>query len=119
MIKGLCYLATPYSKYPKGVDQAFKDAANLAGSLLKLGVSVYSPICHTHPIAIYSNIDPLDHEIWLPFDHAMLDVCGVLLVAHMDGWKESRGIAYEIEYFTKYGKPIYDLGPVTLKFTER
>lgn len=105
----ISYLATPYSKYADGIENAFRDAARLAGALLKTGVNVYSPICHTHPIAIYGRIDPLDHAIWLPFDQLMMDRCDNLIVAHMDGWEESKGVAYEIEYFRKAGKPIHDL----------
>ena len=45
----LAYLATPYSKYPAGLQQAFVDAAKLAALLLRSGMNVYSPIAHTHP----------------------------------------------------------------------
>ena len=30
----LIYLATPYSKYPSGLEMAFRDAAKLTGRLL-------------------------------------------------------------------------------------
>src|SRR5436309_1862842 len=60
----LYYLATPYSKYPRGLTAAFEDAANLAARLLQVGFRVYSPIAHTHPLAVYGKIDPLDHAIW-------------------------------------------------------
>lgn len=105
----LVYLATPYSKYPKGLDQAFKDAANLAGKLLKMGVKVYSPIAHTHPIAIHGNLDPYDHRIWLPFDEAIMAKADAMVVAKMDGWSESKGIAHEIGVFGQAEKPIYYL----------
>lgn len=115
----LCYLATPYSKYSAGLDKAFEDAAALAASLLVEGVKVYSPIAHTHPLAKYSHLDPLDHEIWLPFDEAMMAAADALIVAHMDGWQDSYGIAHEIDYFTKAGKPIYDLEPSSFAITRR
>lgn len=112
---GLCYLATPYSKYPDGIESAFKDAAALAGKLLRCGVKVYSPISHTHPIAVNAHIDPLDHAIWLPFDRAMMDRCEVLLVAKMRGWERSHGIAHEIEVFTEAHKPVLYLDPASLQ----
>lgn len=105
----LCYLATPYSKYPGGIEKAFQDASALAAKLLRLGVSVYSPIAHTHPIAVYGNIDPHDHDIWLPFDEAMMRACEYLLVAEMPGWQESKGIAYEIAFFERSGKAVYHI----------
>jgi Domain of unknown function (DUF1937) len=115
----LSYLATPYSRYPGGIEAAFMDAACLAARLLRIGVKVYSPICHTHPIAMCGNIDPLDHAIWMPFDEAMMRVCDMLIVAHMPSWETSKGIAMEVEHFEKAGKRIFDLDPVTLVMTRR
>ena len=110
----LCYLATPYTKYPAGIEQAFVDAAACAARLLKAGVKVYSPIAHTHPLAIHGGLDPLDHSIWLPFDQAMMDAADALIVAHLPGWNESFGVAHEIDFFAKAGKPIVHIHPVTL-----
>jgi hypothetical protein len=115
----LAYLATPYSKYPAGIEAAFRDAAALTGRLLVSGLRVYSPIAHTHPVAIYSGLDPFDHKIWLPFDEAMMRAADVLVVAHMDGWEESYGIAHEIKFFADARKPIYDLNPSTLSMQRR
>lgn len=109
------YLATPYSRYPDGLEAAFRDAAKLAARLLELGVRVYSPICHTHPIAIHGELDPLDHSIWLPFDEAMMEACDAIVVAMMPSWKQSKGIKYEIDYFTLEGKPVFYLEPGTLE----
>lgn len=116
----LCYLATPYSKYKGGnLEAAFEDASQLAALLLAAGVRVYSPIAHTHPLAVYGGLDPLDHSIWLPFDEAMMEAADCLIVAHMDGWDQSYGIAHEVEFFTKRRKLIFDLDPVTLHVTPR
>lgn len=105
----LCYLATPYSRFPGGIHVAFVEASIFAARLLALGVKVYSPIAHTHPLAIYGNIDPLDHSIWLPFDSAMMDASEALLVAEMSSWQTSKGIKHEIDYFTGAGKDVHFL----------
>lgn len=105
----LCYVATPYSKFPDGIEAAFRASCVVAGELLKRGLRVYSPIAHTHPIAEYAKIDLFDHDIWLPFDEAMMNACGTLIVAQLPGWEDSRGIAHEIEYFRNAGKPRFDL----------
>jgi hypothetical protein len=115
----LWYLATPYTNYEAGIEAAFRDAAVLASRLLRAGYRVYSPIVHTHPLAIHGGLDPLDHSIWLPFDEAMMERCDRLIVAHMKGWQASRGIAHEIEFFERAGKPIWDLDPVTLQLAKR
>jgi hypothetical protein len=112
---GLCYLATPYTKYPEGIESAFILAASIAGVLLKRGVKIYSPIAHTHPIAVHAFLDPLDHKIWLPFDQAMMERSDILVVAKMRGWDRSFGVAHEIEWFTEAGKPVCYLDPATLK----
>lgn len=111
----LCYLATPYTKYHLGIEAAFVHACEIAARLLKQGVRVYSPIAHTHPLAIYGNLDPLDHSIWLPFDEAMMDAADCLIVARMKGWDQSYGVKHEIEFFARESKPIIHIDPVTLQ----
>jgi hypothetical protein len=110
----LIYLATPYSKYWAGMPIAFEDAAALAAELVRRSIKVYSPICHTHPIALYGEIDPLDHNIWLPFDEAMMNVCDALLIGKLEGWADSYGISYENDYFLDAGKPVFHLDPIQL-----
>lgn len=116
-MRGLGYLATPYSKYPQGLEVAFRDAARLAARLLRQELRIYSPIAHTHPLAIHGMLDPLDHSLWLPFDEAMMERADYLLVAEMEGWRDSKGIAYEIAFFSRAGKSLYRVDPVTLRFS--
>lgn len=111
----LIYLASPYSQYPDGIEAAFKEIASIAGALLKHGIRAYSPICHTHPIAMYGDIDPLDHSIWMPFDKAIMPHCNALLVARMIGWQNSRGVGEEIDDFLSRSMPIFYLNPKTLE----
>lgn len=116
----LCYLATPYTKYKDGdIDAAFRDAAKLAAQLLRAGIKVYSPIAHCHPLSVHGKIDPLDHSIWLPFNDTMLRASDVLIVAEMDGWDQSKGVGYEIEFFERTVKPIFHLDPLTLTMRNR
>jgi hypothetical protein len=119
MIAPLAYLATPYSAYKHGPVAAWQAACRLAGRLIKAGTNVYSPIAHSHCIARYGGLDPLDHDLWMPLDKSMMDRCEVLLVAHMEGWEISKGIAIEVAAFEKAGKPIFDLDPQTLTMTKR
>ena len=56
-------------------------------------------------------MDALDHTIWLPLDeHMMRAACG-LIVAQMDGWQESYGLAVEIDHFRQARKPVIWLNP--------
>jgi hypothetical protein len=105
------YLATPYSKYPAGIEEAFKEAARQAALLIRAGIPVYSPIAHTHPVAINGNIDPLDHGIWLPADLPLMKSALGLIVCKMESWEISYGIGKEIEEFQKAGKPVVYMEP--------
>jgi len=100
------YLATPYSKYPGGLDAAFEEAAKTTAKLIRLGMRIYCPIAHTHPVARYGKIDPYDHAIWLPADKPFMDAAAGLIVVKMPSWEESYGISEEIKAFKAAGKPV-------------
>lgn len=101
------YLASPYSKYPGGTEAAFQEVCKAAAQLIAAGVPVYSPIAHTHPIALHGDMDPLDHEIWLPADMPLMKAAGGLLVLMMDTWQDSYGVSVEIGIFEGAGKPVH------------
>ena len=113
----LIYVGTPYTKYPAGIEEAFRDACSITADLLRSGLRVYSPIAHTHPIAIYGNIDPLDYEIWLPFDAAIMKASDAMIVVKMETWEKSHGVKHEIETFTAAGKPVFYLDPWSMEIS--
>ncbi len=110
----LYYVGTPYTKYPGGIEDAFIEACRLTGELLLRGIKVYSPIAHTHPVAIHTGIDPLNLDVWLPFDAAMIEKSDAMIVAMMPSWRASTGVKHEIEEFRKARKPIYYLDPASM-----
>lgn len=103
----LIYVGSPYSKYPGGIELAFIDVCEMIGDLIRSGLSVYSPIAHTHPIAIHAGIDPLDHSMWMHFDGAMMAKSDAMIIAMMDGWDASSGIQLEIDAFNRARKPVF------------
>lgn len=111
---GLVYLATPYSKYPQGIHVAFRETARLAARLMMAGVAVFSPIVHGHPMSVFGKVVALNHGIWLPFDEKMMAKSDALLVAKMDTWDTSFGVAHEIGVFKSAQKPIFYLEPETM-----
>jgi len=115
---GLCYVATAYSKHVGGLNAAYRDACTITADLVRIGVKAFSPISHGHGISMHGNIDPLDHAFWLEFDEAMMEKADTLIVAMMDGWRDSKGIGIEIDAFTKAGKPVLYLDPETLECGE-
>lgn len=105
------YLATPYSKWKGGIEDAFELACRETARLVKAGVPVYSPIAMTHPVAKHGGMDPLDHSIWLPADRPMMDAAAGLIVLRAEGWEQSFGIAEEIKVFHAAGKPVMFIDP--------
>lgn len=111
----LVYLGTPYTKYECGIDSAFIDACKLSGKLLQLGVHIYSPIAFCHPVAIHTGIDPLDHELWLSVDHAIMGKSDAMVIGMLPGWDKSFGVEYERRFFHAANKPIFKLDPITME----
>lgn len=108
---GYQYLATVYSKHPRGIVQAWLESCRFAAVFLRAGVPVFCPIAHTHPIAIQGLIDPYDHGIWLPADRPLMEGAAGMIVVTSEGWLDSIGIAAEIAYFASVGKPIVYWSP--------
>lgn len=103
------YLGSPYSKYEGGIHQAHDHICSIAAKLVNRSVPFYCPIAESHSIAMAGLLDPFDHEMWMHKDAPLMMAADALLVAKMPGWQESRGLAMEINYFEKAGKPIYYL----------
>jgi hypothetical protein len=106
MLDTFWYLGTPYTKYPGGIEAAFILAAKQAALLLQAGVKVFSPITHTHPIAIHGNIDPLDLNIWLPADAKFMDLAQGIILLRAETWEKSYGMKHEFNVFKAVNKPI-------------
>lgn len=100
------YLGTPYSKYPQGIEAAFWFAVRMRGRLVQAGVPVFSPIIHSHPVAVQCGLDPFDRAIWLPSEEPIMRAAGGLLVVRAEGWEQSKGLRYEQNYFITCKKPI-------------
>jgi Domain of unknown function (DUF1937) len=119
----LAYMATPYSGYPAGRREAFEEACRISARLLLAGTMVYSPIVQLHNIKNIGGIEfsshEEDHAFWLRVDEAMMRVCDVLIVAHMESWETSVGLAMEVAFFEETRRPIFDLDPDTLVMARR
>jgi hypothetical protein len=110
-MKGYWYLGSQYSLHPKGLDAAFADAARAAALFVKAGVPVLSPITHSHPIAVMGEIDPRDHQVWMPVDHPLMAGAIGLVVLMTEGWESSYGLKVEIDQFKSARKPVVFMIP--------
>jgi hypothetical protein len=103
--KPLIYLAVPYShKDPKVKEQRFQMANRASAILMGRGDYVFSPISHTHPIALAGNL-PGGFEFWEGYDRTMLKCCDVLYVLKIDGWETSVGVTAERRIARELGIP--------------
>jgi nucleoside 2-deoxyribosyltransferase len=112
----LIYLASPYSHPDAAVmESRFDSICRIAGQLMQAGHVVFSPIAHTHPIAVRCEL-PRSWDYWEKFDREHITRCDKITVVMLDGWSTSRGIKAEIDIAMELGKPIeyFDISSVYL-----
>lgn len=104
--KQYVYLACPYShEDPQVREQRFNEANICAGKLMDAGFIVYSPISHSHPIAVAHDL-PKGWSFWGRIDETFVHFCTAVFILKLPGWEESTGVKAEMELAAKYGKPI-------------
>jgi hypothetical protein len=102
----LVYLAIPYSHPDPGVREwRFRQANTVSAQLMGQGHKVFSPITHTHPIAVQCGL-PLGFDFWQEYDEAILAACAEMVVITLDGWQQSKGVQGEMEIAKRLGIPI-------------
>ena len=107
----LVYLATPYShERPAVREHRFNVVNRVAADLMRDGVHIYSPISHTHPIAMAGDL-PKGWDFWEQYDRAVLAACMKVIVLRQEGWEESKGVAAEIAIAREMGLPVEFIAP--------
>jgi hypothetical protein len=102
----MIYLASPYSHPDPAVRQdRFERVCKVAARMMERGEVVFSPIAHTHPIAMKGNL-PTDWEYWKKVDEEFIKACSKLGVLMLDGWEDSEGIEEEMKLARSVGKQI-------------
>ena len=101
----MTYLAAPYSHSDSSVcELRFLDVCRAAAILMRAGITVFSPISHSHPIARFGL--PTSWEFWLPLDREFLMRCDLLGILTLSGWRESVGVQAEIRLAQELGLPV-------------
>lgn len=105
------YLASPYSHSAAFVRlDRFNAVCRAAGELMGQGNIVFSPIAHSHPIALQCAL-PLGWDFWHAFDCAFIEWADAVVVLKLPGWEESVGIKAEIAIAEQLGKPVEYMEP--------
>ena len=111
----MIYLASPYSHPDPAVrERRFKAACRAAGALIAQGHAVFSPIAHSHPIAVEGQLDAVDNDLWLRINAEMMEACSEVSVLMLPGWMESTGIAREIALANERGLRVEFINPDVL-----
>jgi hypothetical protein len=106
----MIYLACPYSHPDSNVrEYRFMKANQMAARLMRDGHIIYSPISHTHPIAMEGDL-PLDWAYWQSVDEFYIRLCEKVIVLTLAGWKNSKGVQAEIEIARALDKPVEFMG---------
>ena len=104
------YLAIPYNDPSSEIrNERFEIANKVTAGLMNLGYNVFSPISHSHPIAVQCNL-PRGYEFWKEWNKTFIEWCDELYVVCIDGWRESRGVQDEISIATEMGKKVVLIG---------
>lgn len=109
--KPLVYLATPYTHAdPKVCEARFRAVNAAAAKLMRDGLKIFSPISHSHPIAMAGEL-PIGWEFWREFDWAYLTHCHKIIVLKLDGWETSTGVTAELAFARELGLEILGMDP--------
>ena len=73
---------------------------------MRAGLYVFSPISHSHPIALAGGL-PLDWQYWEGYDREILKHCGALVVLAVDGWQQSAGVKGEVKIAEELGIGVF------------
>lgn len=107
----MIYLASPYTHSDPAIrEQRFEAVCLAAGKLMAAGEHVFSPIAHTHPIAVRCDL-PKGWEFWQSYDRAMIRFCDRFMVLTLPGWLQSTGVCAERRYWISLGGEVEYLAP--------
>lgn len=97
------YIASPYSHEDAAIrEERFNNVSKFTAMLVKSGVIAYSPIAHSHPLAVKYNIRG-DFGFWAHQNYGMLSKASNMIVLCLDGWKDSKGVQAEIAFAEQCG----------------
>lgn len=109
----MIYVASPYShKDPTIQEHRFRMAETYVISAMRQNFPVFSPIYYCHNLALKFDL-PGDANFWKKFNNSMLRKADAVHVLQLIGWRESKGVQYELMMADELGIPI-----ISVEFTD-
>lgn len=105
------FLFSAYSRNKLGLENAFYVACQARALLIKAGILCFSPIVHSHMVAIHGDIDPHSHTIWLAAEAPFRENAMGAIMLKSPGWEDSYGMKFELAEFQAEGKPVVWMTP--------
>jgi hypothetical protein len=97
----LIYLAQPFSHPDRAVRRKRYEAAVYTFAYYtREGLAAFSPIAHSYDAAENYNLDT-GYEQWRKVSEEILPVCNRFIVLMLHGWRESKGVVEETEFWIK------------------
>lgn len=97
------YLASPYSHPDPAVrERRYAEAIAASAWLFQRNLFNYSPIVSCHPLSVHHAM-PGDAEFWRAFDQTMIRYCSSMVILQTQGWRESVGLKWEIDFANSLG----------------
>ena len=107
----LVFISSPYSHPHKEVMTGRAIAAgDYAAFCMGMGLHPFSPIAHWHNIADRCDM-PTDAGPWMKYNREMLRACDCVHVLCIDGWRESKGVGYELQWASDLRIPVWYARP--------
>lgn len=108
------YLASAYTGHLAECSSAREDiryaeALYAASILISRSRIVFSPIVLGHTMSRFMRENSLprpSYEFWMAWSRELLKMCDVVYVLCTPGWRESRGVAQEIEWARAEDTPV-------------
>lgn len=103
----MIYLCSVYSLEADAalMEKRWQYAMKRTAEFLKDGIVVFSPIAHSHEIALRYDL-PKEFDFWEHLDFGYLEASTHVWVLKMPGWERSKGITAEIKEAKRLGKPV-------------
>lgn len=91
----MIYLASPYTHAnPVVMNNRYIQACIACSEIMRRGHLVFSPIAHSHGIAVHGK-SPVGWGFWVDMDLHILRLCTEFWILKLPGWVESVGVRME------------------------